>query len=268
MIRKNTNLPVLWDSHRVVLISGVALLIPLIVLMIGRGLAMITSLGLMVVLALVWQLLFTKLQQRSFSWDCLNTALLFVMLVPENTPYWQQALALSLGIVMGDLIFGERGRSFLNPVAVGLAFLLFSFPADLPATSNLTVSIAAIFSGVLLLLTGLLSWRIVVSFLVLTTLFVTLLTEPANLLLLLSSSLILGLVFLIGDPVAAASTNVGRWIYGALAAVLVVILGANGAGAGSLASMVFAALLLSIFAPLIDQVIIWANVRRRQRRQV
>jgi len=47
----------------------------------------------------------------------------------------------------------------------------------------------------------------------------------------------------------------------------VVLLGHSGDGAGTLASVVFAALLASIFAPLIDQIVIWANIRRRARRQ-
>ncbi|WP_299345521.1 RnfABCDGE type electron transport complex subunit D, partial [uncultured Maritalea sp.] len=83
---------------------------------------------------------------------------------------------------------------------------------------------------------------------------------------LLSGSLIFGLVFLACDPISSASTNLGRWLYGALIGTLVVVLGQTGAGPGSVNAVVFAALLGSIFAPLIDHTVVTLNAHKRRKR--
>lgn len=191
--------------------------------------------------------------------------MILAVLVPASVPLWQLGLALSFGLVMGDLVFGGRGRGFLSPAAVGLAFLLFSFSVGAGSAPGTATAVAAMAGGALMLAAGLLSWRVVAGFSA--ALIAQSLSLPQQEFkpLLPSATLILGLVFLIGDPVAAACTNAGRWAYGLLAGGLVVLLG--NAGGGILSSVVFAALLASIFAPLIDQAVIWANVRRRARRQ-
>ena len=59
---------------------------------------------------------------------------------------------------------------------------------------------------------------------------------------------------LLGDPVASASTRVGRLMYGALGGGLVCLFLANAVAAPN--SAVFAVLIAQIFAPLIDQIAI------------
>ena len=57
----------------------------------------------------------------------------------------------------------------------------------------------------------------------------------------------------------------GRWLYGLLFGALTVLL--SGAGPHiSIESVILAALLSSVFAPLIDVGTIWFNVYRRRRR--
>jgi Na+-transporting NADH:ubiquinone oxidoreductase subunit B len=73
-----------------------------------------------------------------------------------------------------------------------------------------------------------------------------------------------GAVFLATDPVSAASTNTGRWIYGLFIGVLVgVIRVANPAHPDG---VLFAILLGNVFAPTIDYLVVRANIRRRARR--
>jgi Na+-transporting NADH:ubiquinone oxidoreductase subunit B len=228
---------------------------------------MLMPLGLAMGLAIFWHFVFARLRGLPMGWDGIAAALIFVLLSPGMAPLWQHGLALSFGIVMGDLIFGERGRGFVNPVVVSLAFLLFSFPGTTIETPSPSMAIAAAFSGALLVAVGLLSWRVVVGFVGVIAALGMLWPVPEGWAALRSASLVLGLVFLIGDPVAAACTNVGRWIYGGLAGALIVLLDHSGDGADMLAPVVFAALLASIFAPLIDQIVIWANIQRRARRQ-
>ena len=63
---------------------------------------------------------------------------------------------------------------------------------------------------------------------------------------------------------SAAATDTGRWIYGLLIGVMVgVIRVANPAHPDG---VLFAILLGNIFAPLIDYLVMQANIRRRARR--
>ena len=75
-----------------------------------------------------------------------------------------------------------------------------------------------------------------------------------------------GVVFLIGDPVAGASTNPGRWAFGILAGLLIVLFDTANGPAIAPAAVVFASLLASVFAPLIDHVAVVLIVRRRRLR--
>jgi Na+-transporting NADH:ubiquinone oxidoreductase subunit B len=69
-------------------------------------------------------------------------------------------------------------------------------------------------------------------------------------------------VFLACDPVSAASTNPGRWVYGIIVGGMAMLGRSSGAGDGT----VFAILVASIFAPLIDQAALFANLWLRRRR--
>jgi Na+-transporting NADH:ubiquinone oxidoreductase subunit B len=75
-----------------------------------------------------------------------------------------------------------------------------------------------------------------------------------------------GAVFLATDPVSAASTNAGRWVYGLLiGAMIVLVRVANPAHPDG---VLMAVLLGNVFAPLIDYGVVWVNIRRRVRRNV
>ena len=73
-----------------------------------------------------------------------------------------------------------------------------------------------------------------------------------------------GLVFMATDPVSAAMTRAGKWVYGALIGVTVVLIRA--ANAAYPEGMMLAILLGNMFAPLIDWMVVQANVRRRLKR--
>ena len=84
---------------------------------------------------------------------------------------------------------------------------------------------------------------------------------------LLAPGLILfGILFLVGDAVCAAATRAGRWMYGVLAGALLVLLSPTPGQGISVDSVVFAALLASVFAPLIDQAAIAFNIWRQRHR--
>lgn len=73
-----------------------------------------------------------------------------------------------------------------------------------------------------------------------------------------------GVVFLATDPVTAAATNTGRWVYGALIGSLVVVL--RVANVAHPDGVMFAILFGNMVAPLIDYAVVRMNVRRRERR--
>ena len=73
-----------------------------------------------------------------------------------------------------------------------------------------------------------------------------------------------GAVFLATDPVSAAATQTGRWIYAILIGVLVVVI--RVANHSHPDGVIFAVLLGNIFAPLIDYIVIQLHIRRRARR--
>jgi len=73
-----------------------------------------------------------------------------------------------------------------------------------------------------------------------------------------------GTVFLATDPVSAAMTDPGRWIYGLMIGVMIVLI--RVANPAHPDGVMFAILLGNIFAPLIDYLVMQANIRRRARR--
>jgi Na+-transporting NADH:ubiquinone oxidoreductase subunit B len=75
-----------------------------------------------------------------------------------------------------------------------------------------------------------------------------------------------GMVFMATDPVTAANTDTGRWIFGGLVGVMVVLIRViNPAFAeGMMLSILFG----NMFAPLIDYFVIQSNIRRRAKRYV
>ncbi len=73
-----------------------------------------------------------------------------------------------------------------------------------------------------------------------------------------------GLVFMATDPVSAAMTESGKWVYGVLIGVVTIIIRVINPAFPE--GIMLAILLGNVFAPLIDYVVVRANVKRRQAR--
>ena len=73
-----------------------------------------------------------------------------------------------------------------------------------------------------------------------------------------------GAVFMATDPVTAAQTESGKWIYGFLIGVLAVIIRLFNPGYPE--GMMLAILLMNTFAPLIDHIVVGRNIKRRLKR--
>ena len=73
-----------------------------------------------------------------------------------------------------------------------------------------------------------------------------------------------GMVFMATDPVSAAMTDAGRWIYGVVIGVMVTLIRVLNPGFPE--GMMLAILFGNVFAPLIDWFVVQTNIRRRLRR--
>ena len=143
-------------------------------------------------------------------------------------------------------------------------------PGSFGETSTLCILIGAI----ILLATGIASWRVMLSVFA-GGLFMGWIANvcaspvyPASYLSPLDQLLLGGFafaaVFMATDPVTAARTTTGKYIYGFLIGVIAVIIRTynNGYPEGAM----LAVLLMNCFAPLIDYCVVQANMRRRTKR--
>ncbi len=79
--------------------------------------------------AAFWESVFARIRKRTPGEGCLYFGWMFALVLPATVPLYQVALGLSFGLLIGSLIYGGSGRYLVNPVLLGLAFLVFSYPA-------------------------------------------------------------------------------------------------------------------------------------------
>ena len=157
-----------------------------------------------------------------------------------------------------------------NKVITAYDMFMGWIPGSIGETSTLMILIGA----AILIYTGVASWKIMLSgFLGASALglFLNLLPDGLNPYFelpfyyhLVSGGLAFGLVFMATDPVTSAQTEKGKWIYGFLIGVLIIIIRVFNPGYPE--GTMLAILLMNAFAPLIDHYIIRANVKKRMKR--
>ncbi|WP_298864053.1 RnfABCDGE type electron transport complex subunit D [uncultured Sulfitobacter sp.] len=215
--------------------------------------------------AIGWEALFALARHRGFSLHGLTTALIIVVLFPPDLAIWELVLILSLGVTLGELVFGGRGFGFVQPATVAAALLLFSFPQSALTPPSQAVALATLPGAAILIGLQLISWRIIFGAFAGLAVCIAL-TGQAIDAVSVGAAMAFSLVFLICDPFAAAATNPGRWIYGVLAGSLIALF-ADGA-VPTTQAMVFAAMLASLTAPLIDHLVVLVHARLRRLRHV
>lgn len=77
-----------------------------------------------------WEALFAVVRRHRMTEGFVVTSLLFALVLPPTLPWWQAALGISFGIVIGKEVFGGVGMNILNPALTGRAFLFFAYPAQ------------------------------------------------------------------------------------------------------------------------------------------
>ena len=149
-----------------------------------------------------------------------------------------------------------------------------AFLGDIPGSMGETSALACLIGAAILIATGIGSWRIMVAATAGTaaiSLLLNLIASPTNAMLsvpfhwhLVLGGWAFGIVFMATDPVSAAQTNRGRYIYGFLVGVLAVLI--RTVNPAFPEGVMLGILFMNLFAPLIDHYVLKANIKRRQTR--
>lgn len=187
--------------------------------------------------------------------------------------------------ISGDAVWiaadGFTGATALGQAALGGMgaltenfSLLHSFLGLIPGSMGETSVLAAIFGAGYLIMTGIGSWRIMLSVVLGAVLFSLLLngigsdTNPMfavpPLWHLCIGGFAFGCVFMATDPVSASMTMTGQWFYGALIGVMTILIRVINPAFPE--GIMLAILFANVFAPLIDYFVVEANVKRRELR--
>ena len=266
-----------------------------------------------------WEVLFAAVRGHEINEGFLVTGLLFPLTLPPTMPWWQAAIGISFGVVIGKEIFGGVGRNFLNPALTARAFLFFAYPAQisgdavwipvdgfsgatplgvgvygglsaiegmvswfdafigiLPGSMGETSALACLIGAAVLILSGVGSWRIILSVVVgtvvLSGLF-NIIESDTNLMFsvtpawhMVLGGFAFGAVFMATDPVSGAMTFTGQYLYGLLIGCMVVLIRVVNPAYPE--GMMLAILFGNVCAPVIDHYVVKANIKRRVKRNV
>ena len=261
----------------------------------------------------LFEALFAVVRGHEINEGFLVTGFLIPLTMPPTVPLWMLAVATIFGVVIGKEIFGGTGYNIFNPALTARVFLFFAYPiymsgnkpwiapmdgmskatpllaksseADftyswsdmffgfIPGSIGETSTLAVLLGAGLLLLTGVGSWRTMLSTcigMVLTSLLLNQLSFISDNPMLsikaidhfVMGSFAFGMVFMATDPVSSAQTNKGRWMYGMLIGFMVVIIRCINPAYPE--GMMLAILFANAFAPLIDYSVVQSHIKKRE----
>ncbi len=170
--------------------------------------------------------------------------------------------------ISGATPLGEMLAGGAAPSASIFDMIVGFMPGSVGETSVIAILIGAI----ILLVTGIASWRVMLSvFVGASAMGIVFNLIGANEYMqlpfyyhFLMGGFMFGAVFMATDPVTAAQTNTGKYIYGALIGIMAVLIRVVNPAYPE--GMMLSILLLNVFAPLIDYYVVDANIRRRAKR--
>jgi Na+-transporting NADH:ubiquinone oxidoreductase subunit B len=194
----------------------------------------------------------------------------------DKTPVDGFSGATALAVAYNAGIDGEPVTKALaeHNTAIGDGLFSFSnlFIGLIPGSIGETSTLMALIGAVILIGTGVASWKIIVSgFAGAYAMGLILNLFAANEYMAMApqyhwvmGGLAFGIVFMATDPVSAAQTEAGKWIYGLLIGVLTVIIRVTNPAYPE--GIMLAVLFMNVFAPLIDYYVVKANKKRRLQR--
>jgi Na+-transporting NADH:ubiquinone oxidoreductase subunit B len=182
----------------------------------------------------------------------------------------------------GDAVWtavdGYTGATALSIVASeGMQVLqnsvswLDAFYGNIQGSIGETSTLAILLGGIFMLYTRVAAWRIVAGVMIgmvaLSQLF-NMVGSESNYMFamgwewhLVVGGFAFGMIFMATDPVSAAMTNAGKWWFGILIGIMVVLIRVVNPAFPE--GMMLAILFANLFAPLIDHFVVQANIKRR-----
>lgn len=179
----------------------------------------------------------------------------------------------------GALVDGFSGATSLGHAAAGnmgkVTSLMDTFWGIEAGSIGETSTFACLIGAAILLITGIGSWRIMFSGLLgglcMAAIFNWVGPMVDNQYMQLGmlhqvmlGGFMFGLVFMATDPVTAAQTPTGKWIYGFLIGLLAILIRVVNPAYPE--GMMLAILFMNVMAPLIDHYVVQANINRRMKR--
>ena len=170
--------------------------------------------------------------------------------------------AISGETILGALAAGEKVNYSIMEMFQG------SIPGSIAETSTLWVAVGAL----ILILTGVGSWRIITGGIIGAAVMGLLFNIwGANELMsfswmnhLVVGGFAFGIVFMATDPVSAAQTTKGKWIYGILVGIFCIMIRVFNPAYPE--GVMLAILLMNVFAPTIDHYVVNGNINKRKKR--
>lgn len=254
--------------------AGLLLLLPLLLA------AMIASIG--------WEILFATKRKRPVDPGWLMSSWLFVLLLPPETPLLFAVIGMSFGSIFGSLVFGGTGRYIVSPAVAGALFVHFAYPAILEVDSTWSVvagigtaaavdqgitwwqvflgresgllgtpsALACIAGAVLLISSGVASWRTLGGGLLGLLLAATVATgssdTPPLFWQFALGNFAFCWAFLLTDPTTMPLTRAGRWVHGAVFGALVIVM--RSADPTHPEASLFAVMIAALLVPMIDYI--------------
>lgn len=163
---------------------------------------------------------------------------------------------------------GSSAMDVLNQAGYSVSNL---FWGTVPGSIGETSKFACLAGLVILLVTGVTSWRVIVGCLtgaLAMAALVFMLAGPHSPAIrhlapyghLLVGGLAFGMIFMCADPVTSCATNTGKWIYGILTGALIIFIRTFNPAYPE--SVMLVILLMNVFAPLIDHVVVEKHIHR------
>jgi Na+-transporting NADH:ubiquinone oxidoreductase subunit B len=151
-----------------------------------------------------------------------------------------------------------------------------AFIGNVPGSIGEISTLAIALGGAVLLIQGIASWRIVLGVflgMVATSLLFNLIGSETNPMFnvpwywhLVVGGFAFGMFFMATDPVSASMTNTGKYWYGGLIGLMAVLIRVVNPAFPE--GIMLAILFANLFAPLIDNFVVQANIKRRELRSV
>jgi Na+-transporting NADH:ubiquinone oxidoreductase subunit B len=207
-----------------------------------------------------------------------NPALLARAFIFFSYPAWMTGDNVwTEGLTKGvNIVDGFSGATPLSLCAAGetakLPSFINMFIGTIPGSIGETSTLAILIGAVILIVTGIGSWKIILSVfaggmgmgLLLNAVSTNNYMELPFYYHFVMGGFAFGAVYMATDPVSGSQTETGKWIYGFLIGVLSILIRVINPAYPE--GVMLAILLMNLFAPLIDYFVIQSSIKRRLKR--